>query len=310
MSSYAKFENIEREILRLLGSANKSILICVAWLSRDRYAPTLRALAANGVSVTIVCNDDTHNLETIRDMKDFAAVYPIKVPRGFMHNKFCIIDDRILISGSYNWSYSAQYSYENITISIDEHRLTKQFLHEFWDLVDHHKDWRAYLAPLCNQCPPHFRVPIYVLGVIGQEEGEYSEAKIGLWEVCKRENHAHLHSSFYHQDLFSQLGYKEDAEPEDSACNDVYSMRWTFEREREAISRRQNYFDKISDIRVDAFGMIGSALRSVVSKYESNEEIAINIDWRRKGFRRIIPEQLYEDGAGISRIIHQHRRSV
>jgi phosphatidylserine/phosphatidylglycerophosphate/cardiolipin synthase-like enzyme len=33
-----------------------------------------------------------------------------------MHHKFCLIDDRILINGSYNWSYPARRNEENILV--------------------------------------------------------------------------------------------------------------------------------------------------------------------------------------------------
>lgn len=35
---------------------------------------------------------------------------------NIMHNKFCIIDGKKVINGSYNWSCKAEYNKENITI--------------------------------------------------------------------------------------------------------------------------------------------------------------------------------------------------
>ena len=33
-----------------------------------------------------------------------------------MHNKFCVIDDEVVINGSYNWTYKAMDDHENIMI--------------------------------------------------------------------------------------------------------------------------------------------------------------------------------------------------
>jgi len=37
-----------------------------------------------------------------------------------MHNKFCVIDSKTVVTGSYNWTKKAQSNYENITIIKDE----------------------------------------------------------------------------------------------------------------------------------------------------------------------------------------------
>jgi hypothetical protein len=48
-----------------------------------------------------------------------------------MHNKFCLIDEKVVITGSYNWSRRARKNRENIMIIKDSPRLIGQFLGEF-----------------------------------------------------------------------------------------------------------------------------------------------------------------------------------
>lgn len=48
---------------------------------------------------------------------------------GIMHNKFCIIDDRV-ITGSYNWTYYANNNQENIIVT-DERSLVKSYTEQF-----------------------------------------------------------------------------------------------------------------------------------------------------------------------------------
>ena len=50
---------------------------------------------------------------------------------GIMHNKFCIIDTHVVITGSYNWSNNAEFKNdENIEISND-FNLAKTYSKEF-----------------------------------------------------------------------------------------------------------------------------------------------------------------------------------
>ena len=53
-----------------------------------------------------------------------------------MHHKFCIIDNRIVMTGSFNWTrHAADQNYENITITTNR-SIVKQFhdyFHGMWN---------------------------------------------------------------------------------------------------------------------------------------------------------------------------------
>jgi len=55
-----------------------------------------------------------------------------------MHNKFCVIDRNVVITGSYNWSRKAQLNNENITVTKGDYELSLQFVNEFNRLVEHY----------------------------------------------------------------------------------------------------------------------------------------------------------------------------
>ena len=48
-----------------------------------------------------------------------------------MHNKFCIIDHKTVITGSYNWTRKAKTNDENITVTKDSPELATDFVTEF-----------------------------------------------------------------------------------------------------------------------------------------------------------------------------------
>ena len=57
--------------------------------------------------------------------------------RGIMHNKFAIFDGRILLTGSYNWTESAEeYNWENIII-LDDTAVVRAYREQF------EKMWKA-----------------------------------------------------------------------------------------------------------------------------------------------------------------------
>jgi phosphatidylserine/phosphatidylglycerophosphate/cardiolipin synthase-like enzyme len=47
-----------------------------------------------------------------------------------MHNKFCVIDLKTVISGSYNWTKKAQYNNESIEVK-HSRQLAEQYATEF-----------------------------------------------------------------------------------------------------------------------------------------------------------------------------------
>ncbi len=68
-----------------------------------------------------------------------------------MHNKFAIIDELVVITGSYNWTHKAQRNKENIVI-INKTEIVKEYLHEFGELLvlsrpynrDDHNEYSQY----------------------------------------------------------------------------------------------------------------------------------------------------------------------
>ena len=48
-----------------------------------------------------------------------------------MHNKFAIIDNRILLTGSYNWTFSANHRYDENLMVIDDPDIISRFQNYF-----------------------------------------------------------------------------------------------------------------------------------------------------------------------------------
>ena len=116
----AHFIDIQNQILEALDSAKVSVIVMMAWFTNKVLSTKLVELYAKDIDVKVALYDDGINK---RYGVDFAEIplYKIKATRGgIMHNKFCVIDNQIVITGSYNWSSNAEFKNdENITIIRD-----------------------------------------------------------------------------------------------------------------------------------------------------------------------------------------------
>ena len=119
----AYFDNIENQIAACVSLANKRVYVAVAWFTNQALFNYLLTVLERKVEVKVLLLDDILNRSEFG--LDFgmlescgAEVCFAESTKGLMHNKFCIIDDKV-ITGSYNWTYHANKNDENIIISDD-----------------------------------------------------------------------------------------------------------------------------------------------------------------------------------------------
>jgi hypothetical protein len=136
MVTQAYFTNIRSHITTELSSSKSSIYAAVAWFTDKKLFNILCEKAKEGLDVQLIIVDDfiTRSCSIIYSDLEKAGgkVYLIDENKGaLMHNKFCIIDEKHTITGSYNWSIKASSNHENITISSDNVDLASSFIDEF-----------------------------------------------------------------------------------------------------------------------------------------------------------------------------------
>ncbi len=124
------YKEIEKNIISNLVNANKSVEIAVAWFTNPSLYNVLIELISRSVSIKIILCDDSINFcntkVDFQKLIDLGAKIQISRSPKLMHNKFCIIDNRKLITGSYNWTLRAEkLNYENVIISTDKHLINE-----------------------------------------------------------------------------------------------------------------------------------------------------------------------------------------
>lgn len=138
MKSQAYFEKIHKHIESNLKTSKTSIRIAVAWFTDTKLFSILCEKAKEGIQVELLmanheinhdCNINyrelTNNGGKIFWIGKEGAYAPL------MHNKFCIIDNSILIFGSYNWTQKAKSNHESITVIEEDFNLILDFNQEF-----------------------------------------------------------------------------------------------------------------------------------------------------------------------------------
>lgn len=116
-----------------LSQAKKTIDICVYTISDEKLAKCLIAMHKKGIKVRIIT--DNHKMQDagsqIKSMAREGISVKIDNSKYHMHNKFGIIDNRIIFTGSYNWTYTAQqHNQENLIITTN-YTIVHKFMDEF-----------------------------------------------------------------------------------------------------------------------------------------------------------------------------------
>ena len=130
------FEDIRRQIINALNDAFENIIIAVYWFTNEDLLNKLIEKIDNGCKVELVIHNDFINNRNsglnFQKFIDQGGEFYFSDSKNPMHNKFCVIDNRVLINGSYNWTYYAESkNRENILIIKDESETIEKFVLEF-----------------------------------------------------------------------------------------------------------------------------------------------------------------------------------
>lgn len=123
----AHFQDVQNQILNALERARVSIRVVMAWFTNETLYNKLVEKHNQGIDVQLAIYDDGVNR---KHGVDFNKLPTSKIKRGkrggLMHDKFCIIDNQIVITGSYNWTNNAEFrNDENITVENDPEQATR-----------------------------------------------------------------------------------------------------------------------------------------------------------------------------------------
>ena len=133
----AYFSQIKNTIIQYINTSVSDIYIAVAWFThRDLFQAVISALDRR-VRVSIILIDDIINcgpngLDFSFYINKGGSIRFMDTRKLLMHNKFCLFDNSILVTGSYNWTYSAELRNAENIIATSEENVCNAF-HEHFD---------------------------------------------------------------------------------------------------------------------------------------------------------------------------------
>jgi hypothetical protein len=140
------FKNIREEIIKQLAYAQNSVYVAVAWFTDKELFEILLDLATKrGINVYLLILDDEINEGANIPFEKLNQVGSkfYSMPVGYlgnsyarMHHKFCIIDGKNVIMGSFNWTNQANNNQESIIIIENEPDSALEFINQFNQLID------------------------------------------------------------------------------------------------------------------------------------------------------------------------------
>lgn len=136
-----KFKDIENRIINVLEKAQATIDVSVAWFTNFTLQEKLLERQKAGCKIRIMIDANHTNQKHGVDLSPFEHIAVKAERKGIMHCKFCVIDNNIVIHGSYNWTTNAETKNdEEISVHINDVKMASQYTREFnrvWDKGKH-----------------------------------------------------------------------------------------------------------------------------------------------------------------------------
>lgn len=108
-----------RLVTGALRSARRTVDACVFTITDDRIADLLLELHARGVRVRVVTDDEKASDPGSDVARLAAAGVGVRTDDSpdHMHHKFAVVDERVVVHGSYNWTRSAADNQEHLCLT-------------------------------------------------------------------------------------------------------------------------------------------------------------------------------------------------
>jgi phosphatidylserine/phosphatidylglycerophosphate/cardiolipin synthase-like enzyme len=142
--------NVDR-LVQYLTKATNSLKICVFTITNDKLANAVHDAHKRGLQVRVITDDEC--MQQIGSDVHWLSEQGVPVrtddqPSFHMHNKFVVIDDSHVITGSFNWTVAAGKSNQENILVVDHPYYIEKYNTEFERL------WKQF-AKMDVKCEEH-----------------------------------------------------------------------------------------------------------------------------------------------------------
>jgi len=130
---FSLYDNPQKEIIKNINQAEAFINIAMYIFTDREIALPLVKAQERGVKVRLYLDKDQvdYQYSQSRFLVQKGIKTRISSNNYIMHNKFAIIDNRLLLTGSYNWTFSASNRNDENLMVIDDLELIEIFQNQF-----------------------------------------------------------------------------------------------------------------------------------------------------------------------------------
>ena len=130
-----------KELALLIKAAKEDVAVAAYAFSSKYLGQALSAALKRGVKIRVLLDWD--NARKAYSVDEWLAgegidIRFIEIKRGSMHHKFILIDGKLLITGSYNFTNESEFRNHEAAIFTNNKALIQSFVSEFerlWNLV-------------------------------------------------------------------------------------------------------------------------------------------------------------------------------
>lgn len=133
---FSFYDNPQKEIIKNINQAEAFINIAMYIFTDREIALPLAKAQERGVKVRLYLDKDQvdYKYSQSRFLVQKGIKIRISSNNYIMHHKFAIIDNRLLLTGSYNWTFSANHRNDENLMVIDDPELIEIFQNQFINL--------------------------------------------------------------------------------------------------------------------------------------------------------------------------------
>ncbi|WP_154657060.1 phospholipase D-like domain-containing protein [Hugenholtzia roseola] len=238
------FQNIKNVLLGSLSEAERDIWVAVAWFTDRDLLASLQARLRVGVRVRVILLQDDINFGQYGlDFSEFKRLGGelVAVSKELMHNKFCIIDKKKVLSGSYNWTFRAANQNKENLIVIKEGEMVAEFCREFADLFARYTGREMVYQEGLG-------INLYLKSL--QQEIKFLDQEISLLETEKESifekisRFLHQQNVYLYQNLKDLLHWRTQAAAQKAAQTQKQADKQQFEALKEEAKNFESNFSK------------------------------------------------------------------
>jgi phosphatidylserine/phosphatidylglycerophosphate/cardiolipin synthase-like enzyme len=151
-------DNCAQEVISAINNAKNYVYVAMYYFTSRPIAQAIVDASVRGVDVKVCMDGSEPGYEYSKGLYLENKNIPLKVitGKGIMHNKFCVIDDEVIITGSFNWTARADLENDENLLIIRSGEIAEKYKEEFerlWsgkkiDASQYTDETRAEKAPL------------------------------------------------------------------------------------------------------------------------------------------------------------------